>query len=58
MRKIFRQPLVRKGCIVLALFVLWEGLTRFFELNPLLFRPASQVIDSLIESTVGGELPG
>ncbi len=58
MKKIFRKPLVRKGCIVLTLFLLWEGLARFFDLNPLLFPPASQVIASLIRSVAQGELPG
>jgi NitT/TauT family transport system permease protein len=58
MRKIFRQPVVRKGCVLLGLFVLWEGLTRVLEVNPLLFPPASQVIGSLIRSTAQGELPG
>jgi NitT/TauT family transport system permease protein len=58
MKRIFRRPLVRKGCIVLALFVLWEAMTRLLELNPLLFPPASQVIASQFRSTVQGELPG
>lgn len=58
MKNIFRQPVFRKGCIVFALFILWEGLTRLFELNPLLFPPATQVISSLINSTIKGELPG
>jgi NitT/TauT family transport system permease protein len=57
MKNIFRHPVVRKGCIVLALFILWEALTRFFELNPLLFPPATQVISSFISSTINGELP-
>jgi NitT/TauT family transport system permease protein len=58
MKNIFRHPVVRKGCIVLVLFVLWEALTRWFEVNPLLFPPATQVISSLISSTIKGELPG
>ncbi len=58
MRRLFRRPLFRKWCIVLAILVLWEALTRLLELNPLLFPPASEVIASLIRSTARGELPG
>ncbi len=58
MKKLFRRPIVRKGLVVLALLVLWEGLTRLMNVNPLLFPPASQVIASFLRSTAQGELPG
>jgi len=57
-KRLLRQPLVRKGLVVLALLVIWEAWTRLWGVNPLLFPPASQVIESFARSTVQGELPG
>jgi NitT/TauT family transport system permease protein len=57
-KRLLRRPLIRKGGVVLALFVLWEALTQLLKLNPLLFPPASQVIASFARSTAQGELPG
>lgn len=58
MRKLFQHAAVRKGCIVAALLLLWEGSTRLFGVNPLLFPPASVVLASLVRSTLQLELPG
>ena len=58
MRRVFQYPAARKGCIVLAMLVLWEAATRLLEVNPLLFPPASQVLESLALSTFRMELPG
>ena len=58
MKKFFRRPLVRKMLVVLALLAIWEAWTRLWGVNPLLFPPASVVIESFARSTASGELPG
>lgn len=58
MRRLFQRPTVRKVAIVAALLAVWEVSTRLLEVNPLLFPPASVVLESLARSTARLEIPG
>ena len=48
----------RKAAIVLALLALWEAWTRLFAVSPLLFPPASAVLQAFGGAVASGELPG
>jgi NitT/TauT family transport system permease protein len=48
----------RKAAIVLGLLALWEAGTRLFGVSPLLFPPASAVLQAFAGAFASGELPG
>jgi len=57
MTSLWRRPVVRKTVIVLALLVVWEGVTRWAA-SPLLFPTASSVLAAFGRSIANGEVPG
>jgi NitT/TauT family transport system permease protein len=48
----------RKAAIVVTLLALWEAWTRLFAVSPLLFPPASTVLQAFGGAVASGELPG
>jgi NitT/TauT family transport system permease protein len=48
----------RKTAIVVTLLALWEAWTRLFAVSPLLFPPASAVLQAFGGAVASGELPG
>jgi len=58
MRRAWSRPLVRKALIVLGLLVAWEAWTRLGDVSPLLFPPASKVVEAFGRSIGTGEVPG
>jgi NitT/TauT family transport system permease protein len=50
--------LVRKLRILIFLLLVWEALVRIFDVNPLLFPPASTVLMAWLRGVVSGELIG
>ena len=50
--------IARKAAIVVALLALWEAWTRLFAVSPLLFPPASVVLQAFGRAVASGELPG
>ncbi len=54
--RILTYPAVRKALIIVALLLIWEVGVRAFEVSPLLFPPASDVLRVFAQTSLNGEL--
>lgn len=54
--RVFNQGAVRKGLLLIALALLWEGYARLLD-NPLLFPAFSSMLEAFFEAIMSGTLP-
>ncbi|MEP6656380.1 MAG: ABC transporter permease subunit [Betaproteobacteria bacterium] len=54
--RVCNQGAVRKGLLLIALALLWEGYARFLD-NPLLFPAFSSMLEAFFEAIMAGTLP-